>query len=718
MSVSLEAQQVKQAAEKLNDSLWQQQTAVLLQLRKTEREKRYAPLDPRESKFLRYWDVLMGLALVYTAIVTPFEISFVPPDSSPHTYGFITNRLLDGLFFIDLLLQFNIKYYDEPQNLWVRDRRLIASAYLRSWFLLDVGSLAPSTADYVLLANYAAGKEGESPSTARIFRIIRVVRLLKLLRLLRSSRVFSRMLSRFPLPYKTLVMLRLSLLVTLAAHWSACLLSISTTFSEQGKLDTWLASYGYCWPVQSESDGDGELVYVDEPTQLTWIEYLNHTASSEVLVRSECAHFLEIYLASFEWGLLLISGVDVEPAMGPKPPVFAKANKLLRHEVGMRTLLLTLGALIWCYVTAAFVEVIVNTDPNAVELRNQMTDLNGYIASARLPKEVALRLREYLYKTKHVAETRSRRLVLEKLSVALQGEVALLANEHWLAQVPIFTVKDPAEAIDPRRKTLLSAVALALEGAVYAPSEWLPGNNMYLLERGLVCFGGQVYGTGRVWGWRSMTYTEWQPHKTARALTYVELNYMPSSKIRHLAEQHDPATAARIRWYCGMEALRGWLLWNLRKQQSGAGRGVKNSIKKRMSIEPFASFSDNRTLSFSAKNLESAIEAARSRDVDSPAQGGGVAAKEELDQLTESVSSVREELKTEMTSLREEMKAEMAKVHEEMAQARNDIAGVAKLAAKLLTRGAEPAPQPSQRRPRPPSPSRRPAPELRPTWQV
>ena len=215
-----------------------------------------------------------------------------------------------------------------------------------------------------------------------------------------------------------------------------------------------------------------------------------------------------------------------------------------------------------------------------------------------------------------------------------------------------------------------------------------------------------------------MTYTEWQPHKTARALTYVELNYMPSSKIRHLAEQHDPATAARIRWYCGMEALRGWLLWNLRKQQSGAGRGVKNSIKKRMSIEPFASFSDNRTLSFSAKNLESAIEAARSRDVDSPAQGGGVAAKEELDQLTESVASVREELKTEMTSLREEMKAEMAKVHEEMAQARNDIAGVAKLAAKLLTRGAEPAPQPSQRRPRPPSPSRRPAPELRPTWQV
>ena len=98
---------------------------------------------------------------------------------------------------------------------------------------------------------------------------------------------------------------------------------------------------------------------------------------------------------------------------------------------------------------------------------------------------------------------------------------------------------------------------------------------------------------------------------TARALTYVELNYMPSSKIRHLAEQHDPATAARIRWYCGMGS-RGWLLWNLRKQQSGAGRGVKNSIED--VDRAIASFSDNRTLSFSAKNLESAIEAARSRD--------------------------------------------------------------------------------------------------------
>ena len=218
----------------------------------------------------------------------------------------------NGLFFIDLLLQFNIKLRRaaKPLGKGPPAHRVSLST---SWFLLDVGSLAPSTADYVLLTNYAAGKEGESPSTARIFRIIRVVRLLKLLRLLRSSRVFSRMLSRFPLPYKTLVMLRLSLW-TLAAHWSACLLSISTTFSEQVSLthgSLRMDTAGRCSPRAMAME--------------SWFMSTSQrscgssTSTTQQAARSLCAPSVptfEIYLASFEWGLLLISGVDVEPAMG------------------------------------------------------------------------------------------------------------------------------------------------------------------------------------------------------------------------------------------------------------------------------------------------------------------------------------------------------------------------------------------------------------------
>ena len=45
----------------------------------------------------------MGVALVFTALVTPWEVSFlsVPPISL-----FIVNRFVDAVFIIDVLLTF------------------------------------------------------------------------------------------------------------------------------------------------------------------------------------------------------------------------------------------------------------------------------------------------------------------------------------------------------------------------------------------------------------------------------------------------------------------------------------------------------------------------------------------------------------------------------------------------------------------------------------
>ena len=52
-------------------------------------------LDPRTSAFLNRWDVLTSLALVYTSLITPFEISFL---TSHVAALFVINRLVDGVF--------------------------------------------------------------------------------------------------------------------------------------------------------------------------------------------------------------------------------------------------------------------------------------------------------------------------------------------------------------------------------------------------------------------------------------------------------------------------------------------------------------------------------------------------------------------------------------------------------------------------------------------
>ena len=47
--------------------------------------------DPRTSKLLHIWDSVMGVALVLTAILTPFEIAFVP-DGSVGVFGRAVTR--------------------------------------------------------------------------------------------------------------------------------------------------------------------------------------------------------------------------------------------------------------------------------------------------------------------------------------------------------------------------------------------------------------------------------------------------------------------------------------------------------------------------------------------------------------------------------------------------------------------------------------------------
>ena len=144
-----------------------------------------------------------------------------------------------------MLLQFNLLVFDEAQGHWIKRRSAVTRNYLCGWFALDIASIAPSTADYIALFGDSSGEDGGgSSSTTRIFRIIRAVRLLKLLRLLRSSRVLNRILSRFAIPYRTLTLAKLFILLLVASHWVACSLGIIAAFSEQQRLDTWLGAWG------------------------------------------------------------------------------------------------------------------------------------------------------------------------------------------------------------------------------------------------------------------------------------------------------------------------------------------------------------------------------------------------------------------------------------------------------------------------------------------
>jgi hypothetical protein len=48
-----------------------------------------------QSSFLKRWDYTMTLVLIYTALVTPFEVAFTTPSVN---VIFIVNRIVDIIF--------------------------------------------------------------------------------------------------------------------------------------------------------------------------------------------------------------------------------------------------------------------------------------------------------------------------------------------------------------------------------------------------------------------------------------------------------------------------------------------------------------------------------------------------------------------------------------------------------------------------------------------
>lgn len=189
---------ISQISELVGPELSRQNTgavaAPLFDALQNERRK-YQPktrsgvlVDPRTSKYFPPWDALVSVAIVFTAIVTPYEVSFLPAATSAANGLFLVNRCIDILFVIDLAVNFVLMFPEGEEGdsgiLWVEDHGRIAQHYLRGWFTLDLASLAPSLLD---IYSVAVGSSGGDLNGVRALRALRALRLIKMVRIVKTA---------------------------------------------------------------------------------------------------------------------------------------------------------------------------------------------------------------------------------------------------------------------------------------------------------------------------------------------------------------------------------------------------------------------------------------------------------------------------------------------------------------------------------------------------
>lgn len=103
----------------------------------TRRRKPWYIIDPRRSVWMPIWDSLTTMCLIFTAIVTPFEVAFLTMPSTLALAStdplFIMNRCIDATFTLDMLLQFFVMYQDRSRVdgvKWIDEPQAILSHYL------------------------------------------------------------------------------------------------------------------------------------------------------------------------------------------------------------------------------------------------------------------------------------------------------------------------------------------------------------------------------------------------------------------------------------------------------------------------------------------------------------------------------------------------------------------------------------------------------------
>ena len=189
------------------------------------------------SIYMKYFDVASSFALVFTALVTPAEVAFLPgTDSGPL---FWCNREVDLVFIADMVQTFCLPYYDQLDgNRLVREHRKIVKHYLRGWFPLDLISLFP----FGLLGQLARSSSLQTLQGIRVIRLLRLMKLTRLARLGRIATLFERWEMEIAVPYAKVALCKYLVTVLLTIHWCSCAWGLAAETQQ----------------VESDDDGTGD----------------------------------------------------------------------------------------------------------------------------------------------------------------------------------------------------------------------------------------------------------------------------------------------------------------------------------------------------------------------------------------------------------------------------------------------------------------------------
>jgi CRP-like cAMP-binding protein len=412
--------------------------------------------------------MVLAMLLIFTALITPFEMGFLDSEVPKINILFFVNRLVDAGFCTDIWINFTTAYYDEARSTWVKDPLKVALAYFRGSFLLDLTSSVPWD-----LLTFGVDL-GEGGSSMKLLRLLKILKLTKLARIYRASKMLIRLKSRSNMKSADWNLLKFITIVLVVTHWTACAWGCFPQFSSVRspiQLDTnstddgagrILKGGGSAGASEMDwaADGDGLDQDVDWKTRME--------------VQMGPLSVLDLYGLSLDYALsVMCMGYGTIAASNPSEIWFSIACMIFAGST-------------YAYVIGGVCEALSNEDPADAEYREALDRLNGFFRAQSVTLEVRAECMQYmqLYRTKVQLDNYNSTLLI--FTPMMRQKLAVVMMDKMLADSSVLKWCDKGEVLGFKAE-----MATRLEAEIYPKYEKIfnageISDRMYIIRSGVV----------------------------------------------------------------------------------------------------------------------------------------------------------------------------------------------------------------------------------------
>lgn len=390
------------------------------------------------------WDQIIMTVLVWTALVTPFEVSFMEPD---YNYMFVLNRLIDAVFLSDMVITFLLDPCNDERlkENGLPSHRLIAQKYLQGWFTVDVVSTLPF--DWITIALRGAGGDFEK---LKFLRAMRLLRLVKLLRLLRVSRIFERWEDRIAINFAMLSLVKSSIGTLLCSHWIGCLWYI-TAYIENADAN-WIKSTGV--DSYSSLEDDGVSLY-------------------------------DKYVASWYFSVMTMSTIG-----------YGDISPVTSAERIVCSLMMLIGAGIYAYVVGSITTTVSNMEAGSRRYQELMDMLNQFLDMNDISEDLRMTSRKYMRTRQAQGNLTNWQDLLNEMSPDLREAVAKETHPGWAQASPFFAEADA----DFQAKAASQFTEVTFPRGEKILEIGQPVDSLFVIKKGVVAVRGKVIRKGGIFG--------------------------------------------------------------------------------------------------------------------------------------------------------------------------------------------------------------------------